>query len=75
MSDELELRLRLYCARYEWTIGRVADVLGITPNTLLLKRKGRREFTSKELFLLSELLDMSMVDLFDILPEVNHAEL
>jgi len=42
----------------------VANYLGITVQTYRLKEKGRNEFTQDEMFLLSELFDKDISEIF-----------
>lgn len=74
MSEEFERCLRIYLATNQRTYQDVATMLGITTNTLLRLRKGQVEVTMRQGYILSELLDMNLIDLYDILPERNHCD-
>lgn len=74
MSEEFERALRVYMATTGRNYQDVATALGITTKTLLALRKGRTEVSMRQGYILSELLDMNLIDLYDILPERNHCE-
>lgn len=74
MSEEFERCLRVYLAENQRTYSDLAVLLGIDTSTLARIRKGRTEVTMRQGYILSELLDMNLIDLYDILPERNHCD-
>lgn len=74
MSEEFEKRLRVYLAENQRTYLDIATALNITTKTLRRVRKGEIPVTMRQGYILSEILDMNLIDLYDILPECNHED-
>lgn len=71
MSD-LDTELRVYKARYKETNQFFCDLLGICEDALIKKRKGIRQFTVREAKILADTLGMTLDELYEILPDINH---
>lgn len=73
----LDAELGAYKGRYGVNDQYVRDVLGRGDSALgkdayIRKRKGTVEFTARELKRLAEMLGMTLDQVYELLPEINH---
>lgn len=75
----LDAELGAYKGRYAVSDSFFCDLLGkggkpLYKDTYTAKRKGEREFTFREVWALSNTLGISLDELGELLPEINHPE-
>ena len=70
MTD-IETEIRVYKARYMETNQFFCDLLGISEDAFIKKRKGMRPFTAFEVFTLADTLGIEVRELYESLPDVN----
>ena len=73
----LDAELRAYKGRYQLSNEYFLDVLGhdghpLGKNPFLAKRRGKQEFTWREVKLIADLLEMTLEEIDEYLPDINH---
>ena len=76
-GKSLDAELGAYKGRYGLSNDFFLDVLGrddkpLGKNPFLAKRRGTQEFTFREVKVLADLLGMTLNEIDEILPEINH---
>ena len=75
--SKLDAELGAYKGRYGVNYQYFCDLLGkdgkpLYKDSLIAKRKGTKEFTVREAKVLADILRMSLDELYEILPDINH---
>ena len=71
--SQLERAVRIYKATYDVSDEFFLDVLDIKSRTTWKNlRSGKREFSAKQMYQLARVLNVSLDEVYDMLPAINH---